>query len=206
MRIDADEAHLQLKEGHLCLDFANTADWHASDHPKESLKTIDDLLQWAHRVGLLNDDELEQSKTAADRSPNEAQGTLSRAIALREAIYRLFSATATGAPPPQEDLEFLNQMLTQLVRSPRVVRTNGAYTWAWEGESDSLDRLLTPIALSAATLLTSEELDRVGECADDRGCGWLFFDTSRNKTRRWCSMEACGNRAKVLRHYHREHD
>ena len=38
------------------------------------------------------------------------------------------------------------------------------------------------------------------QCADDRGCGWLFLDTSRNQSRRWCSMKSCGNRAKVRRH------
>jgi predicted RNA-binding Zn ribbon-like protein len=50
-------------------------------------------------------------------------------------------------------------------------------------------------------LVTSKEIKRVGECADDRGCGYLFIDTSRNHSRRWCSMEACGNRAKAQRHY-----
>jgi len=51
--------------------------------------------------------------------------------------------------------------------------------------------------------LTSEELDRVRECADDRGCGYLFMDTSRNRSRKWCDMRGCGNRAKAQRHYRR---
>jgi len=55
----------------------------------------------------------------------------------------------------------------------------------------------------AAGLLTSEKLDRVEECADDR-CGWLFLDVSRNRSRRWCAMEDCGNRAKARRHYKRK--
>jgi predicted RNA-binding Zn ribbon-like protein len=65
--------------------------------------------------------------------------------------------------------------------------------------------MLWPVARSAADLLTSaEELARVGQCADDRGCGWLFFDTSRNHSRRWCAMKDCGNRAKARRHYRRQ--
>jgi predicted RNA-binding Zn ribbon-like protein len=56
-----------------------------------------------------------------------------------------------------------------------------------------------------ADLLTSGDLDRVGQCADDR-CGWLFLDVSRNGSRRWCSMEACGNRAKARRHYRRSQE
>jgi predicted RNA-binding Zn ribbon-like protein len=64
--------------------------------------------------------------------------------------------------------------------------------------------MLWPIAREAANLLTSKDIKRMGECADDRGCGYLFFDTSRNHSRRWCSMESCGNRAKAQRHYQRK--
>ena len=61
---------------------------------------------------------------------------------------------------------------------------------------------LWPIARSAAHLLTSAELTRVREC-DGTSCNWLFFDRSRGGSRRWCSMESCGNRAKARRHYRR---
>jgi predicted RNA-binding Zn ribbon-like protein len=61
--------------------------------------------------------------------------------------------------------------------------------------------MLWRIVRSTTGLLTSEDLQRVGVCADDRGCGWLFYDTSRNRTRQWCSMRGCGNRAKAKRHY-----
>ncbi len=56
---------------------------------------------------------------------------------------------------------------------------------------------------SAADLLTTAELALVGECAGE-GCSWLFLDTSRNRSRLWCSMEDCGNRAKARRHYARK--
>jgi predicted RNA-binding Zn ribbon-like protein len=64
--------------------------------------------------------------------------------------------------------------------------------------------MLWPILRSAAEVLTSEKRTRLGQCADDRGCGWLFLDTSKNRSRRWCDMEDCGNRAKARRHYLRE--
>ena len=80
----------------------------------------------------------------------------------------------------------------------------GGVAWSWEVDKDALDWPLYPIARSAATLLTSPERARVGECADDRGCGYLFLDTSRNRSRRWCSMEDCGNRAKAILHYERK--
>jgi len=49
-------------------------------------------------------------------------------------------------------------------------------------------------------------VDRVRECEDDRGCGFLFIDQSKNRSRRWCSMESCGNRAKARQHYARVQD
>ena len=61
--------------------------------------------------------------------------------------------------------------------------------------------MLWPVVQSAVDLMTSPELDRVGQCADDRGCGWLFVDTTKNRSRRWCDMRDCGNRAKARRHY-----
>ena len=55
--------------------------------------------------------------------------------------------------------------------------------------------MLTPIVWSAADLITGPRAQRVRQCADPEGCGWLFLDESRAGTRRWCSMGNCGNRA-----------
>ena len=48
------------------------------------------------------------------------------------------------------------------------------------------------------TLLSGSDLSRIKQCPGDH-CGWLFFDTTKNKNRRWCEMEVCGNRAKQRR-------
>jgi predicted RNA-binding Zn ribbon-like protein len=80
---------------------------------------------------------------------------------------------------------------------------DAGYAWQYTHAPDDLLWMLAPIARSAAALLTSDQLYRVGECADLHGCGWLFYDTSRNRSRRWCSMDSCGNRAKAQRHYQR---
>ena len=77
------------------------------------------------------------------------------------------------------------------------------YTWEWAKYDQDLDRPLWPVARTAADLLTSGRLDRVRECPGADGCGWLFYDTSKNGSRRWCSMEGCGNVAKARRLYAR---
>jgi predicted RNA-binding Zn ribbon-like protein len=53
-------------------------------------------------------------------------------------------------------------------------------------------------ALSAVALATSPHAAKVKECADDRGCGWLFVDTTRNGSRRFCFSNECGNRARQV--------
>ena len=193
---------LNLKAGRLCLEFANTADWHASDRPQESLTSYSELVAWSRRVSTLTDRDAEHLLQQAARHPLDAAAVLEQAIALREAIYHLFSAAAHGLPTAPTDLTILNAALAQAMARSKLIPANGTFAWDW-GDDDALDHMLWPVVWSAATLLTSQELRRVGECADGRGCGYLFLDKSRNRSRRWCDMKDCGNRAKARRFYQR---
>ncbi len=194
----------KLLGGHLSLDFANTADWHASEQPEELLTSYTELVSWSQQAGILTEKLAKRLLRQAANRPAEALAVLKQAIALREAIYNIFAAVANEQTPQGTDLATLNSALSEALAHSQIVPTETGYGWQWAGEEDALDRPLWPIARSAADLLTSDELQRVGQCADDRGCGWLFLDTSRNHTRRWCSIEDCGNRAKARRHYERK--
>jgi predicted RNA-binding Zn ribbon-like protein len=206
LEIMAGPAILNLETGQLCLDFANTANWHASEHPEEELNSYSDLTAWAQRIGLAGDVEAAQLLEAAARRPAEAAAVLARAVALREAIYHIFSTRAQGLQPEVNDLSMLNAALDEALSHLRLAPGTAHFDWQWIDQEGQLDGLLWPVALSAARLLASDGLERVGECADDRGCGYLFFDTSRNHSRRWCEMRDCGNRAKARRHYRRIKD
>jgi predicted RNA-binding Zn ribbon-like protein len=197
---------LQLKEQRLCLDFANTANWHASAQPEEELNSYADLVGWGRQVGLLTAAEAERLLQTAAQQPADAHAALAQAVELREAIYRIFSAIAAGRTPAPADLAILNNWFATGLGRLQVTQTAGSFGWQWQGAAAALEGLLWPVAHSAAELLISAELDRVKECADERGCGWLFFDTSRNRSRRWCSMEGCGNLAKVRRHRRKQAD
>lgn len=194
---------LKLLGGRPSLDFANTADWHASDQPVEFLTSYADLVAWSQHVGILTDDQAQRLFKEAARRPADATIALRQAIALREAIYRIFSAISHGRLPQAADLATLNAELSRAMAQSRIVSTAEGFTWDWIDAEGALDQMLWPVVHDAAALLTSKELDRVRECADGR-CGWLFLDTSRNRSRRWCSMEDCGNRAKSRRHYERK--
>jgi predicted RNA-binding Zn ribbon-like protein len=196
---------LSLLGGRLGLDFANTADWHASDQPVEFLTSYRELVAWSRHVGILTEHQVQHLLNEGARRPTDATAVLARAIALREAIYRIFSAVSHGHGPRAADLAVLNAELTTALAQSRIVPAAEGFVWAWAGRDDALDRMLWPVVHDVADLLTSGDLDRVGQCADDR-CGWLFVDVSRNRSRRWCSMEACGNRAKARRHYQRSQE
>ncbi len=199
---ERDVSTLDLLGGRMSLEFTNTVDWHASDEPAEYLTSYAALVAWGRHVGHLDDRQAERLLEEAHRRPTKANAMHKRALVLREAIYRIFSAVSAGLPAQDDDLAVLNAELSRTLACSRIVSSGEGYAWDWMGEEDALDRVLWPVVRDATDLLTSEDLPRVGQCADDR-CGWLFFDTSRNRSRRWCSMEDCGNRAKARRHYQR---
>lgn len=191
-----------LSAGRLCLDFANTADWHAGDAPVELVPDYAHLIAWSRLAGLVDDEQADRFMILAARDPDAAAAVHERAIALREAIYRLFSALSHEREPNPVDLATINAELAIAFDHLLVERRDAGFAWGWRVDGRSLDRFLWPVARSAAEVLTSEDLARVRECAGEP-CGWLFLDTSRNRTRRWCSMASCGNRAKARRHYER---
>lgn len=195
---------LDLQEKWLCLDYVNTNDWHASEQPVESLHSYADLSVWCLKVGLISPAEARELERLAAELPLQAKSTLERAIGLREAIYRILTARVNGKPIEASDLDLINAEIASSADRWKLKPAPVGLVWEWDTRVDDLGGMLGPIARSAADLLTSQELYRVGICADEDGCGFAFFDTSRNRSRRWCSMEDCGNRAKAQRHYQRQ--
>jgi predicted RNA-binding Zn ribbon-like protein len=206
MSEDQKAGELTLLAGELCLDFANTAEWHASEDPYEHIDTYHDLVDWAEHAGAIEAESAERLRHQAAADPKGASRVLGDAIELRETMYRVFAAIATNKNPTESDLESISLAFSRALGNGQLSPEDDAYGWHWVGGDAALDRPLFPLLRSAVNLLTSEELDRVGQCADDRGCGWLFLDMSRNRSRRWCDMEDCGNRAKAKRYYERHRD
>ncbi len=189
----------------MCLDFANTVEWHAAASPEDRLRNYSDLMEWAVEAGII-DEETARRWTEESRSqPGEAARILKRALSFREALYRIFSAVARNAAPDEDDLAALNGILGDALGRLTLDYGSDGFRLGWP----PLDKcgpgsVLWPIARSAADLLAAGDPSRIRQCADDRGCGWLFLDQSRNRSRRWCSMEDCGNRAKAGRHFRRQ--
>jgi predicted RNA-binding Zn ribbon-like protein len=184
----------------LCLDFTDAVDWRNSDRREDRLVTYAKLLEWSKKHGIL--DEKQEGALSRRASRVESERVLADAVRLREAIYRIFSAVAHERKADAEDLGVLNEYLSRALSRVRVTEGEGTYGWKWSEVSP--DMMLYPIASSAAGLLTSDDLGRVRECAnEEEGCGSLFLDCSKSQTRRWCSMEGCGNRMKFRAYYDR---
>jgi predicted RNA-binding Zn ribbon-like protein len=201
------ERRFELRGGVPCLDFVNTVGWRLTDRLSEYLRSYEDLLEWGRQAGLLALEETEGLFRQAMLDPEGARETLSRALALREAIHRTISRAIAGETEDESALLALNRELSIALSRRRVMPAGDAYGWGWDRSGDDgetrLDSLLWPVAQSAAELLTSPKLGRVKVCAGE-GCGWVFLDESRNGSRRWCDSRDCGNRERVRRHLARK--
>lgn len=188
---------------YLCLDFINTVSWRAGVERGDILTTYPRLVSWAEMLEAIDATEADALISAARQQPDRADAILDRATALREALYRIFSAMVKGAAPAEADLARLNQEARSASQMRALVYTPQGVRLTWEAGEANLERVLWPVAQDAIDLLISDDLLRLGECENEE-CGWLFIDATKNKSRRWCSMEVCGNRAKARRHYQRK--
>jgi predicted RNA-binding Zn ribbon-like protein len=195
--------NLDLKSGHPSLEFTNTVNDHASEQPGETLFRYEDLLAWAKRVGLLRTEQVDQLAQKAARQPEEAAAVFAKSWELRESIYRIFVAKTENKSPAKEDLMILNSVLGHLTSGAQLIHHAGRFEWQWNFDENTLEVPLWLSALSAVDLMTSDYYQWVGQCADEDGCGWLFVDTSKNHSRRWCDISDCGNRAKQRRYQKR---
>jgi predicted RNA-binding Zn ribbon-like protein len=206
MAVDLQADRFKLVGGRLCLDFVNTVGGRVAERVgktsrytirSERLGLYSDLLAWGVQAGALSGEEARSLLRKAERDGRGAGAVLERARGLREAIYRVFKAVAAGEKPERPDLDVVNAEL-QIARDHEwVASDSGSFHWAWDSAA-RLDRPIWPVARSAAELLTSDDLSRTRQCTGE-ACGWLFLDTSRNRSRQWCDMKDCGNLAKVRR-------
>lgn len=189
--------------GWLCLDLTNTMGSRVDDPPRERLTSYAVFLSWSRQAGVLSQAEAQRLLEGAARRPAEAAAVLERVRGLREAVFAVFTALERGQAFAPTDLALLNVELSVALAHKRIVPTPEGFDLAWQDDPAALDRPLWPLAESAAALLTSPERQQVHECAAP-DCRWLFLDTTRNRSRRWCDMKECGNRAKARRHHQRK--
>ncbi len=199
----ARDSPFELNAGRLCLDFTNTVRARPLSDKIELINDYNALLSWARQATILTPGEAAALAEMAREQPRAAADALTQARSLREALYAVFSALAAGLPAPTADLHTINRAIGKaMTRAGLSPSARGGFEWSWPDAPLGTDRVAWWVARSAAELLTSRDLTGVRECAG-YDCGRLFMDGTKNRSRRWCDMASCGNRAKGRRHYER---
>ncbi len=191
--------------GDLSLDFCNTGENREHGIVHDLLNDYRGLVSWAAQANLLTSEEALYLAALEEQHPAEAQRIYERAMTLREALYRTFSAIAAEHPTNDADLAILNQELAAGLGHLRLSKPADDYAWTWDSQPEDMDRMLWPVAKSAADLLLSPVHHNLREC-ENGNCSWLFLDLSRNHSRRWCTMRSCGNQVKAKNYRQRSKD
>jgi predicted RNA-binding Zn ribbon-like protein len=182
--------------GHLAIDFTNTIGDRGTDSV-EHFRTFGDVVAWAEARGILARGAAAALRQRAADNPEGAARAFRSALGLREALYNVLAAASSGRRVRPADLNVVNQHVAETYKGAALAPSGERF--ALETRADAwLDPVTRPVVRSAVDLLTSDTLKHVGRCADEE-CAWLFLDTTRSRTRRWCDMRSCGNRNKVRR-------
>jgi predicted RNA-binding Zn ribbon-like protein len=195
--LEVPNATFRLVGGDPVLDFVNTASWYRTPARtgrdylelvgKERLVVAGDVVRWGITAGVV---------PVGVKVGEASRRVLPRARALRRAIHRLLKGVIEGWPAHGDDLAALDLELAPARAHAHLGANGNAFGWEWRTTLAPEDRVLWTVARHAADLLTSDLLGQVGEC-NGVECGWLYLDTTRNHSRRWCDMADCGNLAKV---------
>lgn len=132
----------------------------------------------------------------------EAEKTLARALEFRAALRHMAERLVDGKAVPTATIVLINDLLNNQVSYAELRRTRGGFEKHIHANFNEPGHLLLPIAESVCDLLCYSDFSLIKKCEND-ACVLYFYDTTKNHSRRWCSMNACGNRMKVAAHYRR---
>jgi predicted RNA-binding Zn ribbon-like protein len=186
-----------LTGGHPALDLVNTLDWRFRPRePDELLTSYSDLVGFAEQSGLISPRRARQLKR--ETAENAGERVLRQARQLRELLAEMLYARVDGRKPDGAALRSLEAFFKSARERQKLTWADGRIQWDWSGAEAEPEFPLWLLANSACSLLLTADVEKLRACGDPE-CRWLFLDTSKNHTRRWCDMKVCGNRMKARR-------
>jgi predicted RNA-binding Zn ribbon-like protein len=191
------ERIFELIGGHPALDLVNTLDWRFRERGQEELLASHrDLIAFSGQTGLL------AAKTARvlrnEVSPKTSERVLAETRELREALAEVFYAQLDGRRPDSTQIATLERFFREAREREKLVWNAPNLFWELSGAESDAELPLWLLARSACSLLLAPDMRKLRACHNAE-CRWLFLDTSKNHTRRWCDMAVCGNRMKARR-------
>ncbi|MEV4711460.1 ABATE domain-containing protein [Micromonospora sp. NPDC049374] len=187
---------MRLVGGNLALDFVNTRTGPPVGPPDDDVLTgYPALVAWAGYAGVLTDAEATRSHRLRHDDPDAAQAAFERSLRTRDRLDEVFRALANGRNPSRSTLAQLRDDEADALGHAQLDRA-GSFVWSWRDDHTAV-RPLRPVVHAAIQLLTTGPLDRIKGCG---GCRFVFTDESKNRSRRWCSMDDCGTAEKARRY------
>jgi predicted RNA-binding Zn ribbon-like protein len=183
--------------GNLSLDFVNTVHNRHEAPLRNLLKNYLDLVIWAHFATAINRSQKERLLQKGRENQWKANQIYKESLQLREAFYDFVTDMINRDEVSQVNMQLINQWYSKASSNLELTRLDDHFVLDWNAESLELESVLWPIIRALVNLVTSEDRNRIKQCSN---CGYLFVDNSKNNSRRWCSMEICGNRVKARRH------
>lgn len=187
---------LSLVAGKLALDFTNTESGRGGVEHLDHLQAAGDLVAWAAHANIIGEKDAALAQRIIKEQNKLAHRLVTRGRFLRETIQRINSNMAAGKPPAKRLLHSLAAIHSEMLATAALAPQGDSYGWVWHPKAELTAAVLGPIALSALNLLTDGDFSRIKQCRGNH-CGWLFYDSTKNKSRQWCDMSVCGNRAKA---------
>lgn len=182
-----DERWPRLVGGHLALDFVNTDVFVGGDPATDILRSADEFRAWLSSTG--------SGGQLTDRSLGSERSLLQDADALRAALRSIFETLAAGGRVDPEPLAVLRDSYAEAVRGATLAIED--HRLIWRSDGSAARDALGDIARGAVDLLRDGSAERIKACP---GCGFVFLDTTKNGSRRWCAMEDCGTQEKMRRY------
>jgi predicted RNA-binding Zn ribbon-like protein len=193
--------------GHPVLDFVNTVNHWTHNAPQcDYLGDYAGLLRLSRDVGVLDAREARVLGRVSAAQPAVAERQYRDALNLRHALHEVMQASVAGRAANPREVRIFGEWYRRAARARGVrVDHDGKLhvDWTFVDDDLPLELPLLKLAWFAVEFMLSVEPGRLKECPTDVGCGWMFHDSSKNRSRRWCDMGDCGNVAKARRHYAR---
>jgi len=197
MKIRPYISKLPFLAGNLSLDYVNTIHDRHEEPIRNLLHSYLDLVTWVYFADAINNSQKERLLQMGWENQQDANRVYTDSLQLREAFYDFVFNMINRKEVSPASMQLIKNWIYKTFSNIELIQSNDGFSLDWNIENIGIESILWPIVRSFADLVTTVDRNRLKQCSN---CGYLFVDNSKNKSRRWCSMEICGNRVKARRH------